>query len=112
MDEKDPLKHKGIKMADIIELPDGKKALMLNAVEEREEKKVVKKVDMNETIFKMMRQKVDQLLDDYMSYYYPKGGRSIKVTVEIGKETGTDWHSEELEYSDTMRVEHKVRIKS
>lgn len=108
MNKKDPL-NKNIKVVEMIEI-DGKQALIENVGESKEEKKV-HKIDPNKTIFKMMRQKVDKLLDDYIQYYYPKGGRGIKVTVEVEKEGATDLHSEEFEYLDTMKVVHKVGIK-
>jgi len=81
--------------------------------EEKAEKKV-HKLDPNKTIFKMMRTKIDKLLDDFIDYYYPKGpigSRGIKVTIEVEKESGTDWHEDEFEYSDIMRLVHRVRIK-
>jgi hypothetical protein len=107
MEVKEPLMKKSEK-AIVIDI-NGKKALIENL---KEDKKKVHKIDPNKTIYEMMRQKINKLLDDYIDYYYPKGGRGIKVTIEVEKESGTDWHEEEFEYSDTMKVNHKVRIKS
>jgi hypothetical protein len=81
--------------------------------DEKSEKKV-HKLDPNKTIFKMMRTKIDKLLDDFIDYYYPKGPvgtRGIKVTIEVQKESGTDWHEDEFEYSDFIKLVHRVRIK-
>jgi len=89
---------------------DNEPIIKLLEKDERTEKKV-HKMDPNKTIYEMMRVKIDKLLDDFIEYYYPKGGRSITVTIEVGKETGTDSHEDEFEYSDTMKVVHKVGIK-
>lgn len=108
MDKRDPLK-KNIKVAEIIDI-NGRQALIENLGEPEEGKKV-HKIDPNVTIFKMMRKKIDKLLEDYISFYYPRGGRGIKVTIEVEKEGSTETHSEEFEYLDTMKVTHIVGIK-
>ena len=108
MDKRDPLK-KNIKVAEIIDI-NGQQALIENLGESKEAKKV-HKIDPNVTIFKMMRTKVDKLLDDYIDFYYPQGGRGIKVTIEVEKEGSTDTFSETFEYQDTMKVTHIVGIK-
>lgn len=53
----------------------------------------------NKDNFDLARKKIDKLLDDFYSFYGPKG-RSLKVQLYIGKENSADNFSEKFVYED------------
>lgn len=59
--------------------------------------------------FDLMKQKVMSLLDDFGSFYGPKG-RNLSVAVHVQKDNSADRFSENFEYTDGLSIVHIVDI--
>lgn len=78
-------------------------------VDEIQNPVIVEKPKLNEKLFLLTKQKVDNLLEDFRNFYAKKGC-SLKVEVYIGKENSADTFTEKFEYDDKLKVIHTVEI--
>ena len=71
---------------------------------------IKKEIEFNDNAFLVAKKKIDQLLEDFRSFYGPKG-RTIKVEIYIGKEDSADTFTEKFPYEENkIEVIHTVEI--
>jgi len=61
------------------------------------------KEEREELMFALAKEKVDKLLEDFFSFYRPKG-RRLRVAIEIVKDDCADKYGERFVFSDNMSV--------
>ena len=62
-------------------------------------------------LFDMAKKKIDNLINDYVEYYKPKGkGHGLEVSIKITKPNFDYEHNEVMEYRDNLKVFFTVEV--